>query len=134
MAQVSHIFDIRSSRYTICDNLMAPSLDEGDLRSLTARALRAARNRAGSGEGARSEEFLRDLETRLGKLRSRQTYSRWENGHAAVPAEVLVAAAEIAQTTVDSLLRLGTGSPDAAEWRDAIERRLSELERRVAGS
>lgn len=91
-----------------------------------AMALQALQ-RAQDARGVRSAEaFAKMLSARTGGSPSSSTYHRWLRGESPIPAWVLVAAAEEAGESLDTLVT-------SAEPRSAVADRLGEVEREIGG-
>lgn len=95
-------------------------------RRLVAAAVKLARKRYGT-----MRRFTTDLRAAIGwpSLSMAAVYA-WEAGTTRVPAVALVAAAELAGTSLDALLA-AAGGEDAPRPQLHVESRLSRLEERL---
>jgi hypothetical protein len=97
-------------------------------RVLVARALKLARKRYGT-----MRRFTTDLRAAIGwRTLSMAAVYAWEAGSTRIPAVALVAAADLAEVSLDSLLAAAaSGEADLAIGMDRLESRLRRLEDRL---
>ncbi len=97
-------------------------------RLLVARAMKLARKRYGT-----MRRFTNELREAIGwRSLSMAAVYAWEAGSTRIPAVALVAAAELAQVSVDDLLAAAaSGEAEVAPATQSIESRLQRLEDRL---
>jgi hypothetical protein len=103
------------------------AVEEYNRRAVTALTRAQRMSDAPSGSA-----FARMLAARAGGAPSGTSYRRWINEEALVPAWALEAAAEVAGTTLATLLAAGNGlDAESADWRAQMEDTIGRLQAEI---